>query len=194
MRGWMVISVLALVAGCGEHRGWNPNYMFGNAPYGDYRAQREVALLTRQEEPRTIPIASPGNAPTAEAIAGQGPVPVPPTMRVRVVQPGETVPAATAPAARDSNRRNAALVQYALAVRHQPGEPVYSRAYGSVQQAQKACAAYRTPDDAQLAFLAAGGPQQDTLGVDPDGDGFACGWNPAPFRNATGAAPAAAAL
>ena len=39
------------------------------------------------------------------------------------------------------------------------------------------------PFDAQRAFLAAGGPDQDRLGLDPDGDGFVCGWSPLPYRS-----------
>jgi len=46
----------------------------------------------------------------------------------------------------------------------------------------KNCAKYASSDQAQLAFLKAGGPQRDGLGLDPDGDGFACYWDPAPFR------------
>jgi hypothetical protein len=30
----------------------------------------------------------------------------------------------------------------------------------------------------------AGGPRRDPLGLDPDGDGFACAWDPTPFRTA----------
>ncbi len=60
---------------------------------------------------------------------------------------------------------------------------------------QRACARYDSQDLAQAEFLASGGPRMDRRGVDPDGDGFACGWDPAPFRTtriADGAAPAAA--
>ena len=32
------------------------------------------------------------------------------------------------------------------------------------------------------AFLEAGGPKRDRKGLDPDGDGFACAWDPRPFR------------
>ena len=39
-------------------------------------------------------------------------------------------------------------------------------------------------DVAQEAFLAQGGPQSDRKGLDPDGDGFACDWDPRPFRAA----------
>jgi hypothetical protein len=45
-----------------------------------------------------------------------------------------------------------------------------------------ACRRYPTADQAQRAFLAAGGPERDPYNLDPDGDGFACDWNPEPFR------------
>ena len=51
---------------------------------------------------------------------------------------------------------------------------------------QRNCADYRTPDEAQRDFLTRGGPERDSRGLDPDGDGFACGWDPAPFRAAVG--------
>ena len=49
------------------------------------------------------------------------------------------------------------------------------------------CNGYANPDDAQRDFLARGGPERDPRGLDPDGDGFACAWDPAPFRAATAA-------
>ncbi len=44
------------------------------------------------------------------------------------------------------------------------------------------CGRYPTSDAAQRAFLASGGPQSDSLGLDRDGDGFACAWDPVPYR------------
>ena len=44
------------------------------------------------------------------------------------------------------------------------------------------CGRFRDADAAQRAFLAGGGPQADRYGIDPDGDGFACKWDPAPYR------------
>ncbi len=32
----------------------------------------------------------------------------------------------------------------------------------------------------------AGGPERDQFGIDPDGDGYACRWDPSPFRKAVG--------
>jgi hypothetical protein len=55
-------------------------------------------------------------------------------------------------------------------------------AFASQRRAEGRCQAYRTADDAQSAFLGAGGPTTDRLGVDPDGDGNACGWNPATYQ------------
>jgi hypothetical protein len=76
------------------------------------------------------------------------------------------------------------IVQFALDAPNDKGEPVYSRAgLFSESRFQRNCAKYNTPDAAQRDFLARGGPQRDRMGLDPDGDGFACGWDPTPFRN-----------
>jgi len=79
------------------------------------------------------------------------------------------------------------IVQFALDAPNDKGEPVYSRAgLFSESRFQRNCAKYNTPDAAQRDFLARGGPQRDRLGLDPDGDGFACGWDPTPFRTLAG--------
>ncbi|MEM9741001.1 MAG: hypothetical protein AAF829_14185 [Pseudomonadota bacterium] len=78
------------------------------------------------------------------------------------------------------------IVAYALSTSHPLGTRVYNR-FGINQDGRYArnCAEYGSPDRAQQDFLARGGPDRDRLGLDPDGDGYACSWNPAPFRNAT---------
>ncbi|MEP3347939.1 MAG: hypothetical protein ABJN34_02920 [Litoreibacter sp.] len=73
-------------------------------------------------------------------------------------------------------------IQFALATSHPIGQKVYRRSVFSASKAQKACASYSSSELAQDAFLKAGGPQKDKLGVDPDGDGYACGWNPGKYR------------
>ncbi|WP_068113860.1 hypothetical protein [Tropicimonas marinistellae] len=78
------------------------------------------------------------------------------------------------------------IVAYALQTSNPMGQPVYKRTFASQGKAQRNCAKYASPDLAQRAFLAAGGPQKDRYGIDPDGDGYACGWNPEPFRRAVG--------
>jgi len=59
------------------------------------------------------------------------------------------------------------------------GERVYRR--GGMGMGGS-CGRYRTADDAQRAFLASGGPESDPNGLDADGDGFACRWDPTPYR------------
>ncbi|MDX8351048.1 hypothetical protein [Cognatiyoonia sp. IB215182] len=77
------------------------------------------------------------------------------------------------------------IVEYALNAPNVKGQEWYSRSILAGQNRfQRNCAAYPTPDDAQRDFLARGGPERDRLGIDPDGDGFACGWDPAPFKAA----------
>ena len=74
------------------------------------------------------------------------------------------------------------IVQFALSTTHAPGVAMYKR--GRAKDATVACARYASPDLAQQDFLARGGPEKDRNGLDPDGDGFACGWDPRPFRTA----------
>ncbi|MEQ9673592.1 MAG: hypothetical protein RLO10_03940, partial [Roseovarius indicus] len=60
---------------------------------------------------------------------------------------------------------------------------IYSRiGINKQSRFERNCAKYSSADRAQIDFLANGGPNRDKMGLDPDGDGYACGWNPAPFR------------
>ncbi len=77
------------------------------------------------------------------------------------------------------------IVSYALASSHPRGTRVYSRSgMNLAARAERNCAAFASSDLAQIEFLSRGGPQRDRAGLDPDGDGYACGWDPAPFRRA----------
>jgi len=77
------------------------------------------------------------------------------------------------------------IVEYAVNAPNKLGQEWYSRSLLTTDgRFRRNCAAYATPDDAQRDFLARGGPERDRRGVDPDGDGFACGWDPAPFIQA----------
>ncbi|MFN4128334.1 MAG: hypothetical protein ACK4GC_00720 [Paracoccaceae bacterium] len=74
------------------------------------------------------------------------------------------------------------IVDYALATSHPRGTQLYKRSgFGGGNAAAK-CAGYASPDLAQQAFLERGGPDRDRLGLDPDGDGYACAWDPSPYR------------
>lgn len=153
MRQWVLIGVLAL-AGCSENAGWNPNYTMAQTPYGDYQRAREEALVKGTPAPAQMPRARPFTAP-----APQRP-------NVRVTAPRAAVE--TPPS----------LKQYAALTRHPPGTRLYARPTGDDARAARACRGFATAGAAQLAFLGQGGPAHDPAGMDPDGDGYVCGWDP----------------
>lgn len=79
------------------------------------------------------------------------------------------------------------IVAYALQTQNPKGTKVYRRVnLAPASKTQRNCASYASNDEAQIDFLARGGPERDRRSLDPDGDGYACGWDPAPFRRASG--------
>ena len=75
------------------------------------------------------------------------------------------------------------VVAYALETKHPRGTQVHRRlGFASAAKTSRNCAGYRTADEAQIDFLSRGGPTRDRLALDPDGDGYACGWNPSKYR------------
>jgi hypothetical protein len=76
------------------------------------------------------------------------------------------------------------IVEFAISTTHPIGTQMYNRSSLRLTKAASACAKFSSPDLAQEAFLAAGGPNKDRKGLDPDGDGYACAWDPMPFRTA----------
>jgi hypothetical protein len=83
------------------------------------------------------------------------------------------------PGALPNRVEGANVALYAQQTSNAVGERRYDR---SGFRAASSCGRYRSADDAQRAFLGAGGPGEDRLGLDPDGDGFACRWDPTPYR------------
>ncbi|PIV74237.1 MAG: hypothetical protein COW55_10030 [Rhodobacteraceae bacterium CG17_big_fil_post_rev_8_21_14_2_50_65_11] len=81
------------------------------------------------------------------------------------------------------------IIEYALVTSHPVGEQRHNRLnFAAGARHERNCRAYRSDDLAQEAFLAAGGPERDRQALDPDGDGYACGWDPTPYREAAAAA------
>ncbi|SMO37041.1 hypothetical protein [Paracoccus laeviglucosivorans] len=177
MRKYVMLAlgpVLALAA-CGENAGWNPNYsaMHNGSDYAEYYQQREAALHGTGAVPQVIPVQLPAEAP--ELGQPQRKV-VPATVAViptnaRPVTAGGAYPGSTP-----------VLVRYAHQERQNPGTTTYRRTGGSVAAAARSCSGYSSADHAQRAFIAAGGPILDPRGMDPDGDGYVCGWDPRPLR------------
>ncbi len=84
-----------------------------------------------------------------------------------------------------SGGKSADIVDYALNTSNPVGRSMYKRSpLNTAAKNQRNCAKYPSPDLAQAEFLAKGGPQRDRLALDIDGDGFACSWDPEPFRSA----------
>ncbi|MEL6914201.1 MAG: hypothetical protein AAFP13_06835 [Pseudomonadota bacterium] len=91
------------------------------------------------------------------------------------------VVAPTALPARRSEGPN--IVEYALRTTNAVGQSIYRRSgFANETRHLRACSEFASPDLAQQAFLSAGGPDRDRRNLDPDGDGFACQWDPRPFR------------
>lgn len=129
----------------------------------------------------------PGAAGSGAVIGGAGipstpPVPVTPYAAAPVAPVAATPVAPSALPTRAGGRPN--LVQYALTTSNAVGQSAHERSSLQLRDPAKACAAFSSADQAQAAFLDAGGPAKDRKGLDPDGDGFACGWDPTPFRDA----------
>ena len=74
------------------------------------------------------------------------------------------------------------IVEYALKTTNPVGMQLYSRPFASATRFEWNCGRYSSQSAAQEAFLVKGGPRFDSNGLDPDGDGFACYWDPEPFR------------
>ncbi|AXI47502.1 hypothetical protein C1J03_16715 [Sulfitobacter sp. SK012] len=76
------------------------------------------------------------------------------------------------------------IVAYALSTSHPVGTEVYKRfSLNKAGKFKRNCGKFQHQDQAQIEFLSAGGPEKDPRGMDPDGDGYACTWDPAVYRN-----------
>lgn len=80
------------------------------------------------------------------------------------------------------------IIEYALTTSNPLGNQVFRRSPFGQGRHERNCLAYRSDDLAQEAFLSMGGPQRDRQALDPDGDGYACGWDPTVYRDAAAAA------
>lgn len=77
------------------------------------------------------------------------------------------------------------IVQFALLTTNALGERLYTRrGLALATKNARNCAQYLSGDLAQQEFLELGGPRSDRKALDPDGDGFACDWDPSPYRRA----------
>lgn len=79
------------------------------------------------------------------------------------------------------------IVEYALLSNNPIGNRLYSRlGINAKNRFDRNCRSYPSADQAQIDFLSRGGPERDPRGLDPDGDGYACTWDPTPFQRLRG--------
>lgn len=74
------------------------------------------------------------------------------------------------------------IITFARETTNAVGERVYRRPSIRRTSSSSQCRKFSSADNAQRNFLANGGPQDDPLNLDPDGDGFACRWSPEAYR------------
>ncbi len=74
------------------------------------------------------------------------------------------------------------IITYARETTNAVGQRLYRRPSIRRTISSSQCRKFSSADDAQRNFLANGGPQDDPLNLDPDGDGFACRWSPEAYR------------
>jgi hypothetical protein len=73
------------------------------------------------------------------------------------------------------------VAAFAIRTTHGVGQQQYRR-NPFRRDGQSLCSQFPTRDQAQDRFLSDGGPERDPNGMDPDGDGFVCGFDPTELR------------
>lgn len=211
MRIWQVVLVVAPLAACAPQVPDSAAGV-GFGDYDAYTAQREAELNGRGAAPTTLAPTDPfatASVPAAQTTSTAAPATT--TLatnnagisdeqdfeavssresiqsdaeRIQAQRQQYTVVEPTALPERPSNS-GANVVSFALSTTNAVGQSLYRRSSLFADSRLAAnCAKYTSSDLAQQAFLDAGGPERDRLNLDPDGDGFACYWDPAPFRAA----------
>lgn len=77
---------------------------------------------------------------------------------------------------------NVNIITFARETSNSVGQRVYRRPNIRRTNSSSQCRKFNSADNAQRNFLSNGGPQDDPLNLDPDGDGFACRWSPDAYR------------
>ena len=85
----------------------------------------------------------------------------------------------------NNNQIEVNVARFARETNNKVGENVFSRNGFSIYNHWNECAKFKNKDEAQRKFLKTGGPYTDKFNLDPDGDGFACKWDPKAYRKLT---------
>jgi len=74
------------------------------------------------------------------------------------------------------------IASFARTTSNKKGQSIYARSPFHTFNHLTECSIFNTDDSAQRYFLKKGGPGLDPKNLDPDGDGFACNWDPVIYR------------
>lgn len=207
-KGLIAVLALGLLGGCtsGELSVPEPASVV-EVPYGDTGAASLPDTATASSSspdlaglPEGVQRA-PAGVTTADAAPGVGrPLDTDTLNLLQTTLEEQKIDAAVAQKKLDADRAQLVIVQptalpdrvdgvnvalFARQTHNAVGERIYDRSGGGFGLTS-GCRKFKNGDDAQRAFLASGGPQTDQYGLDPDGDGFACGFDPAPYRELAG--------
>ena len=80
------------------------------------------------------------------------------------------------------NEESINIATFARSSPNKKGESIYLRPAFQTFDHWTECAFFTTNEKAQRFFLKTGGPKIDLKNLDPDGDGFACDWDPIIYR------------
>ena len=81
-----------------------------------------------------------------------------------------------------NSKQNVNVAFFARSTSNKKGQSIYSRNSYKIFDHWTECSHFSTDDSAQRFFLELGGPEMDSKNLDPDGDGFACNWDPVLYR------------
>ena len=93
------------------------------------------------------------------------------------------MPEGTTEIEHETHGRNANIVYYALTTKHEVGEKQFERSGSRSTGNTYNCRSFYDSAHAQQFFLDSGGPEEDMYRLDPDGDGYACKWDPLIYRS-----------
>ncbi|MFV0293692.1 MAG: hypothetical protein ACK5II_10985 [Paracoccus sp. (in: a-proteobacteria)] len=197
------LGIFGLAAcGNGDGRISDPRMrLVNNKAYDEYRVVRESGLTGKASIPHVVPKARPYITPTAADLAGTGSAGPAGNLSGQAAaggkggyydpDTGKALPSNPVPVTRTSAPATTvarptvetdALARYAQAQRQAPGTRTFARTDNPGAETARSCARYPNADAAQLMFLSSGGPEQDPMGMDADGDGYVCGWDPTRYR------------
>ena len=150
--------------------------------------QNETEVVAEIAESETAPTPRPGNPGISDeqdfdAVSGRESIESDRERLERQREEFQVIQPEALPTRPGSSGPN--IVAFALSTTNRVGEKIYNRTpINAATRFTRNCARYGSADLAQIDFLKSGGPERDRRGVDPDGDGFACFWDPAPYRAA----------